>query len=1103
MKSLAVTFLCVLIALTGLATMALGQATDGNIVGTIVDASGAAVPNATVEAVNPATGVKHSTTANALGQYRFNNVQIGHYNITASAKGFATATTAGALVELNLTTAINFTLQVGQVKQQVEVTEATVPIDTTTAQIASTYTAQMAVDLPQAANPFQGLGVLNLSLLGAGVASTGGVGVGEGPSVGGQRPRENNFMIDGVDNNRKDVTGPTVSVNNEAVAEFSVLQNQFSAEFGHSSAGQFNIITKSGTNEIHGSVFEYLQNRDLNAVDQQFARQGILSNPRFDENSLGATIGGPIIKNKLFYFGNFTYIPEGEASTPSAAYAPTAAGYQQLAAIPGVSKTNLDVLQTYMPAPNGPVVGTTPVGGVNIPLAVFPIVAPSYQNKYNWLLSVDFNQSDKDNWRFRYIDNNNPAIDNAASLPQFFQSEPTTSKLASASEYHTFGPTLTNEVRLSYSRYNNSIPAGNFTFPGLDSFPNLEILNDLGVQIGPDPNAPQETIFNNYQALDNVSWTKGKHTLKFGIEARKLIAPETFIQRQRGDYDYNTLNQYIMDLSPDNLAERNVGAAPYSGNQGAIYSYVNDNWRVSRNLSVNLGVRYEFTSVPFTMRQQSLESAASVPGVLSFTQPQPDKKDWAPRVGLAYSPGGSGNTSIRAGFGMSYDVVFDNIGLLSVPAIFTNTVDTPNLNGTNSNFLAQGGITPCGAIPSFGIGCAASGANLTGAQIRSIVSAWIPPEIQTPYAINWTTGIQHLFKKDYTLEIRYVGTKGVHLPTQSRINRVTNVTPTNSIPTYLTMPSTATLGSLPLTLGQLKAEPTNILAPYGFDSSAMTAYLYRGNSEYHGLDFDLSKRFAHDFLFKGAYTWSHDIDDSTAEVFSTYLSPRRPQDFYNLSAEKAASALDHRQRLTLSWVYDAPWFKGSHNWFAKNLLGNYMLSGTYTAESPEYATVQSSADANLNGDAAGDRAIINTAGSSNVGSGVTAFNAAGQQVPIGSASTVAYVANNPNARYITAQQGAFANGGRNTLPLRGINNFDLSLMKNFNITERVKFQFRSDWYNAFNHPQFTPGQINNVYLTSNISSNSILVPSSSSFNDQESFFASNARTIQLDARLTW
>jgi hypothetical protein len=1088
---------------TLMATLGFGQATDGNIVGTVLDASGATVPSASIEALEVATGVKRSTTTNQAGQYRFNNLPIGNYNITVSAKGFATTTLASVLVELNKNTAVAVTLQVAQVQQQVVVTEAKLPIDTTTAQVSSTYNTQMAVDLPMAANPFEGLGVLNLSLLGAGVASTGGVGVGEGPSVGGQRPRNNNFTIDGVDNNRKDVTGPNVSVSNEAVAEFSVLQNQFSAEFGHSAAGQFNIITKSGTNEIHGSLFEYLQNRNLNAVDQEFAREGILSNPRFDENTLGATIGGPIIKNKLFYFGNFTYIPVGQSGTPSEVLAPTAAGYQQLAAIPGVSKTNLGILQTYLPPPGGPVVSTTPVSGVNIPLAVFPVVAPSFVNHYNWLVAVDFNQSDRDNWRFRYIDNNMPQIDNNASLPAFFLSAPTTSKLASVSEFHTFGPNLTNEARISYSRYNNSTPAGSFKFPGLDSFPNIDILNDLGVQIGPDPNAPQETIFNNYQALDNLSWTKGRHTLKFGIEGRKLIAPETFIQRQRGDYDYNTLSQYILDLSPDNLAERNVGAAPYSGNQGAIYWYANDNWRVTQNISINLGLRYEFTSVPFTMRQQSLEAAATVPGVLAFTQPQPDKKDWAPRLGFAYSPGGSGTTSIRAGFGMAYDVIFDNIGLLSVPGIFTNTVDAPSLTAGKSGFLAQGGITPCGAIPAFGTPCTPSGLNQTGAQIRSAVSAWIPPEILSPYSINWTASVQHIFSKDYTLEVRYVGDRGVHLPTQTRINRITNVTATNSLPTYLSAPSAATLASLPLTLGQLQAEPTNIYAPYGFASSAITGYLYRGNSVYHGLGVDFNKRFAHDVLFKGAYTWSHDIDDSTAEVFSTYLSPRRPQDFYNLAAERASSALNHTQRLTLSWIYEAPWYKNSSNWFKKNLIGNYMFAGTYTAESPEYATVQSSADANLNGDAAGDRAVINTAGSATVGSAVTALNAQGQQVAIGSTSTVAYVAKNPNARYIEAEPGAFANGGRNTLPLRGINNFDISLAKNFNITERLKFQFRSDWYNTLNHPQFTPGQINNVYLTQFTASNALLVPSSSNFNNVVNFFASNARTVQLDARITW
>jgi hypothetical protein len=255
----------------------------------------------------------------------------------------------------------------------------------------------------------------------------------------------------------------------------------------------------------------------------------------------------------------------------------------------------------------------------------------------------------------------------------------------------------------------------------------------------------------------------------------------------------------------------------------------------------------------------------------------------------------------------------------------------------------------------------------------------------------------------------------------------------------------------------------------------------------------VNKRFSQNLQFVGAYTYSHNIDDGTATVFSTVIQPRRPQDFQNYSSERASSALDRRQRFSMSWVYETPWFSRSENRLLRTALGNYMLSGTYIAESPMLATVQSGIDSNLNGDSAADRAIINTASNENLGSAVAPLtNSAGQ--------TVAYVATNPNARYITAGAGAYANGGRSTLPLRGINNFDLSFGKRFSLTEHKLVEFRAEMYNAFNHSQFTPGQINNAYLQQRTDTRNYLIPSNPDFNNPETAFGNNPRTIQLALR---
>jgi hypothetical protein len=1089
MKKLA---LLALISAIALAPYGFGQASDGNVVGTVLDQTGAGVPNANVELSNDATGIKNTTKTDSSGGYRFGNLLVGTYTITVTAQGFTTASLKQVNVDLSKTTTANVSLSVGAVSSQVEVTAATALLDTTTATISNTYEAKLASELPMAANPNGG--VYNLALIGAGVSSSGGVGVGYGPSVGGQRPRNNNFTIDGVDNNRKDVTGPTVFIPNDGVAEFSVLQNQFSAEFGHSSGGQFNAVLRSGTNQIHGSMYNYLQNRNLDANDQAAARTGILSPPRYDQNRLGGAAGGPIIRNKWFVFGNFEYNPIGQAGVPSSAvYEPTTAGYATLdsmAAAGTISKTNLGILKQYAPGVATQFgTKTTPVNGQNIPLGIYQITLPNFSNTYNYLITSDFTISERDQIRGRYISNRTVGLDTAASLPVFFTGRPTTAKLGSVSEFHTFKPTLSNEIRLAFNRYNDNITVPDFPYPGLDVFPNVVMRNDLNLNIGPDPNGPQATVQTTYQIVDNVSWVKGKHDFKFGFDGRDLIAASTFIQRNRGDYEWTTLSGFLGDTIPDYIAQRNVGGKPYSGNNMAYYFFANDNYRVNRNLTVNLGLRWEFNGVAQSMREFEQNSIADVPGVIVFRAPQASRKNWQPRIGFAYSPGTDGRTSIRAGFGIAYDQIFDNVGTNARPPQATSTIDVTGNPG--NNFLATGGILPGATV-----------AALTQAQARNLTSSYLPANQQLGYALTWNFGIQHSFRNDYTVEARYIGTKGVHLLYQDQINRAALVTPTFNLPTYLQAPSQATLDALKIStatftnLRTSTTDPTyNYLLPYGFNQ-AITAYVPRGNSNYHGLAIDVKKRYAKNWLFDLGYTFSHLIDDSTAEVNSIVASPRRPQDFNNISGEKANSALDHRNRFTYTSVYDTPWYRDSKNWAVRNIAGNWQLAGTYTVESGEWATPQSGVDSNQNGDSAGDRVIINPNGTPGVGTDVTALkNSAG--------ATVAYLAVNPNAQYIRAQVGAFATGGRNTILTPRINNIDFNITKNITFTERWKLQLRADMFNAVNHPQYTLGRVNNVRARNTSGSANWFIPGNPLFEQWDQSFSSNPRVLQVAAKLTF
>ncbi len=1121
------------------------QLISGNLVGTVLDKTGAVVPGATVEAVNTQTGTKYSTKANEAGEYRFNNMAVGTYNISASAPNLATTTINGYAVELNMTKSLAITLEIKGAVTTVEVSGVAETLDTASSTLATTFDSKMNADLPS--TTLGASGILNLSLLSSGVASSGGIGAGSGPSIGGQRPRNNNFTVEGIDNNSKSVTGPLVPVPNDSIAEFTVLQNQYSPEFGHSSGGQFNFVLKGGTNSFHGLGYIYSQNRNFNAMDQATKNNGFTQNQRYDNNRFGGNIGGPILKNKLFFFGSAQYNPLGQATVPGAPVCtPTAAGYTTLAGISGLSATNLGVFKQYAtaaptrgnctstpefdPAGNAndpsavnpthvpPIVAspacpqfhcifiTDPaaaLGFTGVDVGVLPVAAPNYANGLTWMAKIDYDISSKDQIRGSYIYNNLNLIDNTPSLPAFYLAAPANiNRLITVNEYHTFNSSLSNELRIGFNRSYSLTPTGNFKFPGLDSFPDLlfDELNTL--QLGPDPNGPQFGYQNLYQIADNVTWTRGHHTFKFGIEGRKYISPQSFTQRSRGDYEYSSMDRYFRDLNPDLLAERSNGNPVYYGDQTALYWYANDDWRIRQNLTLNLGVRYEYTTIPFGERSQALNQAASVPGLIDFSEPRAPKNNWGPRIGLAYSPGSSGKTSIRAGFGIAFDVLYDNIGILSLPPQLSGTIDTP-FTPDITNYLGNGGIKPgAGGLRSFDAGspagndCVANGvATGVPCQIFNTGNHIVVNQL-SPKSIQWTLGVQHVFHKDYTVEVRYVGTRGIHLNTQERINRQPLTTSTIGLPTYLANPGQAALDALPYTTAGIAAgaygNGDSLVPAYenaGFFGANLVQFTPNGDSNYHGLAEQVTKRMGNGLTFVQSYTYSHTIDNSTADFFTSVLTPRRGQDFQNLANDRSNSALDRRHRFTLALIYDLPYFK-SGSWLKKNVLGNWEAGPIYTYQSPEWMTVQSSRDVNGNGDTAGDRGIFNPKGTPGLSSDVTALkNTAG--------ATVAYLAKNSNAQYIRGGSFALMNLGRNTLPARHINNLDFTALKRFSLTEQKKIEFSAQALNVMNHPQFVPGSLNDVASIGYTGSRTFLQPGNPQFGNPETVFASNARALQL------
>ncbi len=325
-----------LLALILVGALLCGQQTSGNMVGTIYDPTAAPMPGVQITVHNNATGIDVTTTTTSAGDYRFNNLPAGIYTVRVAATGFGRAEVQNVEVVINQTNTTNVTLQIAQMSEAVEVTSAAaiVSVDTSSASIQTTFGSELISDSPTASGGMAGSGVLNLALLAPGVTTSGGIGYGVGPSVGGQRPANNNFTVEGVDNNALNVTGPLVTIPNDAVAEFTMLQNQFAPDFGHSSGGQFNQVVKSGTNTFHGAAYEYLENKNFNAADTLSSVLGNPLHPRFDDNRFGGNFGGPVIHNKLFFFADYEYNPIGETAA-TGYYAPTAAGYQSVSGLAG------------------------------------------------------------------------------------------------------------------------------------------------------------------------------------------------------------------------------------------------------------------------------------------------------------------------------------------------------------------------------------------------------------------------------------------------------------------------------------------------------------------------------------------------------------------------------------------------------------------------------------------------------------------------------------------------------------------------------------------------------------------------------------------------
>jgi hypothetical protein len=1149
-KSVWTVFFTMLLATMILPSLGKAQRLDGTLRVSVSDSTGAGIPDAKVTVTNEATGVSSTATASSAGTYVFPDLLVGSYTVTVEKTGFKKTVNKGVQVVSNQVSEVAPVLEVGDVSAVVEVSAGAELVKTESSELGATFSNQVVNDLP--VNTLGG-DVKEFAVFAPGTTTQEGGVLGSGGSIGGNRPRFNGFSIDGVDDNRVDVNGPTQPVIQESVAEFTLLTNQFSAEYGHSAGGQFNIVTKSGTNNWHGAGWEYNRNRDLNAAtNQEIAAAAALKTPpadvknRFDYNRLGGSAGGPIMKDKFFIYGAYEFQNEGLGSQGATVLTPTANGMSQLMALNPDSAVVAILKQFPVAAAK---TGTTNVTFNNTTTAIdigqFAGVAPNYFREHDFTINGDVNLGKHQlRGRVLYDRQRSPQVNPVQPESQFTGTVQSDARKYIFTDAWTVSSRVINDFRASFSRLNgpNILTPAQFA-----NFPNVEI-DAFGSNTGPFSLAPQGYKQNIYQAVDNVSYIRGKHTFKVGIEGRNYITESDSLPRARGEWDYASLNSFINDLVPDggNGALRGAGTGTSALNNPAVYWFAQDDWKILPRLTLNLGLRYEWSGVPRDEGLQALNAIANDPAVgLIFRKPKSDNNNYGPHVGFAWDPTGRGKWSIRGGGQIAYDVIPTNFAVNSLPPEL-QTEQNPKLTcalpgapawctsgsgGTQGpGFLAGGGLLQVNVPPT------------TAAAARAATQALIV-DLVDPKVITWSLGVQHELLRDTSVEVRYVGTRSLELPVQKRLNSASAFDPNipgggiAPLPTYLSVsgvPATVTAPASTL------ADFDSFLANGNFQPLSAAGFFGNlttdpplGAGIYHAGSVDFMHRFAKGLYFRANYTYSKNIDNSTNELFSSFVNPRRAQDGFDFAAERGRSALDLTQKFAVTWVYDFPNIH-SENRFVRALAHGWEWSGTYLAQSGQPITPLSDADANSNGDGAGDRTIFNPAGIGLTGTVVNAVcnaGAGGATTIVGldangnwdcgsknDQNIVGYVVApatvgtnagpiNPNARFVQAQVGAKANVGRNTVSSPGLNIWNMSLFRTMKFAERASLQFRFQTFDTFNHQNYSIGlPTNNGAIDQNTNTNPL--NTSYIFVDSPQFlnkfiFNGGSRTLELGLRFSW
>jgi len=1040
------------------------QVAGGTLSGTITDPSDKFVPQAQISITNVATGITTTATTNSDGYYTAANLLPGEYQVTVSAKGFATEVRKGISLTVGARQIVDLTLQVGSAaKTVVEVTTEAPAVQLASSDISAVVNATTVRELP-----LNGRSWTDLAALQPGVdtiqtqptfavgADRGNRGFGQQLTISGARPQQNNYRLDGVSLNDYangapgSVLGGNLGV--DAIQEFSVLTSNYSAEYGKTSGGVVNAITRSGTNTFHGSVYEFLRNSALDA--RNFFEDPTAPKAPFKRNQFGGAVGGPIIKNRTFFFADFEAIRQSKGiavvdtvpsnaaragllcSNPAGADPANPCSTNQLPVLPTTDANGVDLkAKAYLPlfpVPNAAILG-------NGDTALFTFSGQQVVNENFVTTRVDHKFSEKDSLYGTYLFDRTPysAPDGMNNVKLGSLSS---RQFLAAEETHSFTPTFVNAVRFGFNHeaVNNNQSTGAINPVAADStLGSFAGRNAAQVQITGNSLMPGGVgglptylyRWNSFQVYDDAFLNRGKHTIKFGVAVERMLMQATALTDPSGIWQFGDVPSFMTN-KPSRFQGGIVSTlSPRDVRQTLFGAYLQDDWRWLPNLTLNLGLRYEMATVPTEIHGKlaNLRNLTDANPHLGdpFFVSNPTTKNFEPRIGFAWDPFRNGKMALRGGAGL-FDVLplpYQFILLVTQAAPFFEYTSIKNPG--NGSFFNGPGVQP--PFPA-----------------NKLRQTYTDPSPKRNYVTQWNLNVQYQLAPSVAAMVAYVGSRGVHQP--FRVDDADMALPTVTSAGYLWDPNASRLNDA-----------------YG----SIRGMFYQGRSYFNALELQLAKRMSHGFQLQGTFTWGKSIDTSSATVagdaFGNSISSLN---WFDMRLVRGLSDFNVGRTLVVNGTWDIPTaksFSGPARWIADGWeLGLILTVSDGVPFTPTWGTGDDPALTQNND----DWAFPNRLG----GPGCKTLTNPGnpnnyiktQCFAIPTAPDAAFfTANNCQGGDLTNLQcfNLRGNAGRNIIIGPGITNLDFSVFKNNRIkriSENFNVQFRAEIFNILNHPNFAP-----------------------------------------------